>query len=251
MQTAKKADKTGGYIDMRRMELMSWTDFSTAKAKTDLVIVPVGAVEVYGPHLPLGSDGLVALKMSELLAKRCGALVAPLVPVGYSEKLSGFPGTLSVSTDILRQYLKGICVYLASFGFKKMLFLNGHAGNVGAITELGDELLALGVRSAQVDWWRFVQDVCGDIPETEQPYGHAGEIGTSVLMYLWSDLVDMKQAVTGRGAAGTYPGVTKAYRFKDVCEAGVVGDPFKASAAKGEMIIGRALQRLEAVVREI
>ena len=93
--------------------------------------------------------------------------------------------------------------------------------------------------------------MCGDIPETEQPYGHAGEIGTSVLMYLWPDLVDMKQAVTGRGAAGTYPGVTKAYRFKDVCEAGVVGDPFKASAAKGEMIIGRALQRLEAVVREI
>ena len=234
-----------------RMELMSWTDFDQMRSSTDLSIIPVGATEVYGPHLPLGSDGLVAQKVAEMLAEKCGAIVAPLVPVGYSRKLSDFPGTLWVKGQVLAEYLRGICIGLIEWGLRRLLFINGHLGNVGPISELAEDIqITLGVRCAQVDWWRFVQEVSRDIVETSHPFGHAGEVCTSVLMYLYPDLVDMNKASTDKGPKDLYLDVIKYPRHRELTASGVIGDPTKASVEKGRIIVSRALDRLVGFVEE-
>jgi creatinine amidohydrolase len=70
---------------------MNWVDFDALRAETDLALIPLGAVEVYGPHLPLGADGIATTALAARVAERVPAFVAPLIPVGYSAALDDFP----------------------------------------------------------------------------------------------------------------------------------------------------------------
>ena len=161
---------------------MSWIQAEKLLSKTDLALVPVGAVEVYGPHLPQGSDGWVAQEVARRLAERVEAVVTPLVPIGCSQALMSFPGTLSVTSESLKAYLTDVCDSLIGWGIKHILFINGHAGNVPTIGEICRQFVANGIKCAQVDWWRAVYKAAPEVPESgELAIGHAGEVCTSVL----------------------------------------------------------------------
>ena len=81
------------------IKLMSTSEFAERKKSCDTVIIPVGATEGYGPHLPMGSDILVAQKISELVAERVNAMIGPSLEVGESYSLSRFPGTMCLSAQ--------------------------------------------------------------------------------------------------------------------------------------------------------
>jgi len=93
-----------------------WVDIESGVQRSTCALIPVGAVEVYGLHLPQGTDGIAAAAICEAVAARTGCLVAPLVPVGWSEGLASFPGTLSVRPDVLRAYCDGLVTSLFSWG---------------------------------------------------------------------------------------------------------------------------------------
>ncbi len=232
-----------------------WVQAEAALTETTLAIVPVGAVEVYGPHLPQGSDGLVAQEVARRLAARTNAVVTPLVPVGCSQVLMSFPGTLTVSSAALKAYLGDVCESLIHWGIHRILFMNGHAGNVPVIAELAREYGARGVQCAQVDWWRAVYRAASDIPDTgELASGHAGEVCTSVLMAVRGDLVQPEKMVKEtpqRGLAAKFPEVLQYDRpYREVTASGVIGDPTTASRDKGEAMIERFLARVEAFLTE-
>ena len=84
-----------------------------------VVVIPSGAIEVYGPHLPLGSDSVVATAVARRVARRLGAVCTPLIPVGYSRDLMSHPGTLTVTPDAFRAYFEGICQSLVHWGFSR------------------------------------------------------------------------------------------------------------------------------------
>ena len=104
---------------------------SGRRARSPSVVIPSGAIEVYGPHLPLGSDSVVAVAVARRVARELDAVCTPLIPVGYSRDLMSHPGTLTVTPDAFRAYFEGICLSLVHWGFRDLLFLNTHAGNVG------------------------------------------------------------------------------------------------------------------------
>ncbi|MFE1629143.1 creatininase family protein [Brevibacillus reuszeri] len=81
------------------MKEMSWTTFVERTKETDLVLLPTGACEVYGPHLPLGSDLLVATKIAEKVATRVNAIIGPALEVGDSSALDDFPGTITIRPE--------------------------------------------------------------------------------------------------------------------------------------------------------
>ena len=237
------------------LQELSWDQAADAIARTSFAIVPVGAVEVYGTHLPQGSDGLVALEVSKRLAKRVGAVVTPLVPIGCSQSLMSFGGTLSVRSSSLKAYLSDICESLVTQGVKRILFINGHAGNVPLIGEICQEFIAKGTPCAQVDWWRAAARGASGVTDTgELAIGHAGEICSSVVMAVRPDLVDMRKAVNeqpNRGLVGKYPEVNQYdHPYKATTKSGTVGNPLTASAEKGEALIGRFLERVEAFLKE-
>jgi creatinine amidohydrolase len=234
---------------------MSWTRAEQALAKTDLALVPVGAVEVYGPHMPQGTDGFAAQEVAKRLAQRVEAVVTPLVPIGCSQALMSFPGTLSVSSASLKAYLTDVCDSLVAWGVKRILFINGHAGNVPPIGEMCREFIAQGIKCAQVDWWRAVYKAAPDVPESgELAIGHAGEVCTSVLMALRGDLVHpgaMVKEAPKRGLVGKYPEVMQYdVAYREITASGVIGDPFTATQEKGEAMIEKFLDRVVDFLKE-
>ena len=74
-----------------RIKFLSWIEFDKKRQETGLVVIPSGAIEVYGPHMPLGTDIIVAEKISQLIAERVPAIVGPSIEVGESKGLSAFP----------------------------------------------------------------------------------------------------------------------------------------------------------------
>jgi creatinine amidohydrolase len=234
---------------------MNWQQAQAAFAKTNLAIIPTGAVEVYGPHLPLGSDGIVAQHLAHKLAERVGAIVTPLVPVGDSRSLLSFPGTLTVSPASFCSYLKDLCTSLMHWGIKRILFINGHASNVPPVTNLGLELANSGIRVAQVDFWRAIAPMAPEILDTGALANrHAGEIGTSVLLAVRPDLVDMSKAarvIPRPTIASNHPEVAlNDIPFSQITDLGMTGDATTATAQKGEIMIARLLDHLEKFVAE-
>ncbi len=94
----------------KMMEELSWTEFKERIKEADTALIPMGSVEMEGPHLPLAVDSIVALEVARRVSDRVdGTMVAPLVNVTYSDWHMGFPGTMTLSMQTLMQVLKEMC----------------------------------------------------------------------------------------------------------------------------------------------
>lgn len=225
---------------------MSWTNFDERRKKTDLVIIPTGAIEVYGPHLPLGTDTLVAEKISELLSYNVSAIIGPTLEVGDSAELDEFPGTITIKPESFKNYLWDTLKSLERWGFKNFLFINTHVGNIPIIDQLIFKLQRnKEIQCAQVDYWRFIQTNCDDIVETEFAHGHASEAGTSVMLHLYPGLVDLNSMEKEN------PRITEDFSdihtyipYSSYTKSGTIGDPTFASEAKGELIVDNSIKRI-------
>lgn len=228
----------------------NWADLEAQATRTDLALVPLGAVEVYGRHMPQGTDGIVALALCRRLATRVDALVAPLIPVGYSAALDAFPTTLSVPQEALGAYTRGVVDSLLGLGVRRILFVNGHAGNVPVIDALSHDLTGPGRRFAQIDIWRFVQPLCEDLLDSEEwKFGHAGETMTSVMLHLHPEYVRMDRATKEDPSTPGRPlGLSAPRSYREYVPAGLLGDATLATAEKGKAIVSRTVDALERFV---
>lgn len=170
---------------------MTWIDVQSYLKGNDMVIIPMGSIEQHGPHLPLGTDYLIAFELSKKISAQTNVIVAPILMAGYSEYHNGFPGTISISAETVEKILSESVESLIKHGFKKFLILNGHGGNNIIQDNLIDRIaqtttvnaLAIGVGSSfelsegidSCDW-------------------HAGKHETSVALNLIPDLVNMDKA---------------------------------------------------------
>lgn len=228
------------------VRFMNWVDYDELQQQTDLVLIPFGAVEVYGPHLPLGADGIATTELSQRIAEQVPALIAPLIPVGYSKSLQEFPGTLSVRPASLVAYARDIAESFILWGCKRILWVNGHAGNVPFLNELSSELEEQhGVRCAQIDWWRFIQPLVEDMVTAEfLPHGHASEFGTSVMLHLVPEHVKMDRAVkTANASPDEFPDFLRTRSYREQSPTGVLGDGTLGTPEQGEEVMRRAVER--------
>lgn len=230
-------------------------DYATLARETDLALVPLGAVEVYGPHLPLGADGIATEALARRVAAEVPAIIAPLIAVGMSQSLSTHPGTLWVDRDALYAYTRGVARALIHNGSRRILFLNGHAGNVQTIADLSGalevEYADLGIRCAQIDWWRFIQPLVADLVEVDVlPHGHASEFGTSVMLALAPEAV-IRDRVMRVEPAGKdpFPDFIKPRSPFPLGPTGMIGDATTGTAAKGEETVRRATARVVEFIR--
>ncbi len=231
---------------------MNWVDFDAQRAEKDLLLIPLGAVEVYGPHLPMGADGIATSALAQRVADEVPALVGPLIPVGFSEALSAFPGTLSVRPSSLIAYTRDVVESFIGWGVRRILFINGHAGNVPYLSELAMNLEhENGVRCAQIDWWRFIQPLTTDLVESDVlPHGHASEFGTSVMMHLVPDHVNLDRLIrTEPESENEFPDFLRPTSYRELTSTGVLGDARCGSADKGAEVMRRAVERTVEFIR--
>ncbi len=230
-----------------------WVDFDAIRQEQDLVIIPTGAVEVYGQHLPAGTDTIVITHVARLVGERLGAPVLPALPVGFSRSLGDFPGTLNISTSTLMAYVRECAESVIPWGFKRILFLNSHRGNIGPIGEVAMELQAThGVTCAQVFWWDYVASLVTDIVDSApHANGHASEIGTSIMLHLEPDFVVADRIQDQTPTSGVpYADIIQYKGMRARSDTGVVGNPAVASAEKGAVMVRRGVDRIVDFVRD-
>lgn len=232
------------------IKLMSTTEFAEKKTECDTVIIPVGATEGYGPHLPMGSDILVAQKIAELTAEKVNAMIGPSLEVGESYSLGNFPGTICIRPETWTLVFHDIMESLVKWGFKNFMIINGHAGNVPlighVIRKMQDEY---GIKGAQIDWWRFTQAKGVGILENTgwMAHGHASECGTSVLLYLYPEYVDMEKAGNAGPAREGFvrdSDIVTYVPFNKTAPKALLGDATIGTAEKGEKIVERCVDRI-------
>lgn len=225
---------------------MSWSAFDERSKTAKTVIIPSGACEVYGRHLPLGSDILVATKVSEMVAEKVNGIVAPCVEIGQSKSLTSFPGTIAISAAALTAVYKEMIDEFIRLGFKNFFVVNTHLHNTQPLTEvLVDAQLKYGIRYGQIGWWQYIPTFTADLWETSNPHGHAAEAGTSVLLHLFPELVFMDRAEsTASPFAGQYPGIITCVKYAEHGDSGTLGDATKGTAEKGRITVERGVERI-------
>lgn len=172
---------------------MGWVDVQEYLKTGDMVIIPLGATEQHGPHLPLGTDYYEALEICKKISRHTGVVVAPVLWVGYSAYHSGFPGTLSLKPETMEQVLFETVEMLMGYGFKRFMFFNYHGGNnivqQRIIHRVNHTTPALALAIGHGSDLQKEADAEGDFFDW-----HAGKNETSIMLYLRPDLVRMDRA---------------------------------------------------------
>ncbi|MFC6836904.1 creatininase family protein [Halomarina ordinaria] len=226
-----------------------WPDVEASS--TDLALLPVGSTEQHGPHAPLGTDALTAEAVADAGAAATDreVVVAPTIPVGVAEEHRGFAGTLWVSEDTFRRYVREVVESLAHHGFDRVVVVNGHGGNVAALRETCARVTRDGTAYAVAFTW--FDGVSSDLP-----MGHGGARETALLRHVAPDLVreDRVEAARAEGAdrwGEWVSGVNLAYDSASFTENGVVGDPGAGTAADGEELLDDAAAALSTLLDSV
>ncbi len=224
---------------------MSWAEAKEYFEKNDIAILPVGSTEQHGPANPLGTDFLIARALAEEVAKRVGVVCLPAVPFGVSSHHRQFCGTVFVSPETLKRYVKDVCLALKYHGVKKIVVVNGHGGNLAALAEMSRELREEGVFVSVFQWWPAVVKLLPDLFKSDERR-HAGAEETSVNLALHSHLVNVGKLVDEepRKHVVQVEGLALPLDTIDETNSGVFGTQTTASAEKGKRVF-------EAVVSEL
>ena len=224
---------------------LSWPAARKRLREVDVALLPVGAIEQHGPHLPLDVDAWDADYLCRRVAKSCSAprpLVLPLVPYGVSYHHDDFSGTLSIGPDTLSRLVYEIGMSAARNGISKLVIINGHGGNSPAL-HFAAQMINRDARIFTcVDTGESSDTDIDRITETPNDV-HAGEVETSTALATRPELVDMSAArpfipdfsnryldFTSKRSVGWYT------RVAQISPKGVLGDPTKATAEKGREI---------------
>jgi creatinine amidohydrolase len=262
-----------------------WADWSTrdfalrqAHGTIDQIIavLPVAATEQHGPHLPLCVDtalvdGVIAAALPHLPA-HVTALFLPIQAVGLSPEHARFPGTLTLKAQTLISLWTDLAESVAASGVKKLVLLNSHGGQVGAMDIVARDVRArLNMLVYSVNWFDLPlqgpaqEDVRALFSAHEQRFGiHAGDMETSMMRVLAPDLVDMSLAQNFASSSeqraqqfeilGNGKSAKLGWQMQDYNPCGAVGDAASATEHKGHALLdaaGRALARMLAEIHQL
>ena len=201
-------------------------------ADRPLVLIPTGSTEQHGPHLPLETDSVIAAEIATGVAARLKAsswgtdvVVAPTITFGASGEHQGFAGTTSIGQDVLQTLIIEV-VRSMSLWAGRIIFVNAHGGNVGALEVAVSQMIAENHDVA----WAPCSTVGGD--------SHAGRTETSLMLHIAPSSVDLGRAVIGNTEPlrSILPALSLS-GVKAISASGILGDPTGASAGEGAALL--------------
>lgn len=229
----------------------SWVEVVRLAQEGDLAVLPIGAVEQHGPHLPLLVDAIQVEAIAREGSRRTGVPVAPTFVYSSSQGHSRlFPGTMALSPETTARALAELCDWLYDAGFRKLLLLNGHVGNEGPVWNALDAAQFRLPRDAclrGVSWWHLTPElwklVTSDLPEADWLF-HANWGETSLMLHLRPELVRMERAVDYEDFSWAFT-----YDMAKLSPSGVIGRrTTQANAKDGETIFETAVAALVATL---
>jgi len=223
--------------------MVFFTVFNTSSelknSKVDTAILPIGAIEQHGPHLPLGTDWIIVQTVAKRVAEKLGnCYLLPAIPYSNSQEHLDFIGTVSLKPLTLYHVLRDIILSLYLNGIKKIVVISGHGGNwiiKPTIRELNLEFPDLKIIHSG--------------PMGEKPLDvHAGDLETSCMLYVNEEMVKKENIVD------SLPDVTREYidyvGMRVLSKYGNWGKASKASKEKGEKILKSRVERIVSYIKE-
>ncbi len=237
------------------IHLGGWAEATSAQlgflGDSTVGLVPVGAVEQHGPHLPLATDTIIATELCRRVAERTDALTLPPVVIGCSlGHGTRLPGTLSVTPFQLTELVIGIVRWAAATtSLRKFLLVNAHAGNAAALGVATDQLRSdrPDLQTGYVNWGDVTPPLLAAVSADAADW-HANRAETSLMMVLAPELVD-EEARAGADDPDRTDGLVFRYTAPSLSANGVTGRPSEASAELGQWLLEEAVSGLTTLVR--
>jgi len=239
---------------------LTWPQVRGRLREVDVALLPVGAVEQHGLHLPVDTDAFDAEYLANEVARACSdpkPLVLPTIPYGVSYHHEDFPGTFSVRPETLARLVHQVGLSAARNGIRKLVIVNAHGGNIPAL-HFAAQMIN---RDAQIFTCVDTGESSNhDIAWLVQTRGdvHAGEEETSTSLATRPELVRMEHARRDVPRFrnryldfGSRVGVEWYVRTSKISETGTLGDPTRASAEKGKRIWAVVIQNLVEIVEHL
>src|ERR687893_1225384 len=223
---------------VKEVRWMTRDEVDEAVRSFPVAILPLGATEQHGHHLPLGVDIMLAEGIARLVAGETGALLLPAVPFGYSWVWRDIPGTVSLQQHNVETIIKDVAHSVSRYGIELLVLINGHEANSSsmkyAARELQDELAMPVIHF----FYPGLTELMTEHLDSETWHGmiHACEFETSLMLAMYPEHVQMEKAVA------EYPERSSLYgksseSLGDLSESGVYGDPTKATEEKGRLML--------------
>lgn len=245
------------------LQRIKWPEVESYLYEKETILLPVGSTEQHGRHAPLGTDTLIATRLAEDAARRTAVLCAPPLSVGWSPHHLVLPGTISIRPSVLQELLFDTIHSLAEHGFKDFIVVNGHrVTNVPWLQLAAQEAQSrLGVSVAIFDPAYMQKEIASRLDFGV--LGHAEDLETSQMMYLYPDLIDLSRAVDSEGHSRPLYQVDPRFPEDTLCyvpstleemkaiaaeTGGSTGKPTRSSADLGRRLHEHLVNRLVEVI---
>ncbi len=236
------------------LDEMTGPEVAAALEHTDTLLLPVGATEAHGAHLPLGTDSFEARENCRLAALHlaemgCPVVIGPVIPFGTSSFHLGFAGTISLRSETMIRLLREVCLSLHESGFRKFALVHGHDGNLPVMMAAAQDLVDMTAEAQAMvlNWLTPLSKVYHKIQTSDKQEGHGGEGETARILATHPELVRLERAVKhhvppeamrkiqGPEHIKTGGGVFYATRrYKAHTPYGHIGDPALATRETGD-----------------
>ncbi len=229
-----------------------WPDVAGNAAARWIAVLPLAATEQHGPHLPVGTDIMIAeaylARVRELLPDSIPATFLPIQPVGISTEHIDYPGTLTLPSDVALKTWTALGASIARAGIKKLVMVTSHGGNTAAMSVVAQDLRArYGLLAVTTAWSRFGTPE-GLFSAEELHHGiHGGAVETSIMLARFPDHVRREKIADFRPASiaiekdhrwlSPHRPAPFAWQAQDLHPSGGIGDATQASAEKGRLLI--------------
>ena len=231
-------------------------DLRERAAADAIVLLPVASTEQHGPHLATGVDTLLCGEICRRAARELGeratpAVVAPTLWAGLAEHHVAFGGSFTLTVATYHALLRDLCGSILRAGFRRVVLVNGHGGNMSALNALSGELSReLDAPIAVTTYWLLAEEAFSAILEDQCSVLHACEAETSMMMALAPDLVTTERLSEAVGPMAERAGsvlnqpLHRWRSFTEITPTGVIGDARRATAEKGERLLAAAAAAL-------
>jgi creatinine amidohydrolase len=228
----------------------AWPQVQELVRNGAVAVLPFGAFEQHGPHMPLSTDTIMAQELARRLASAAGALLLPPLHYGETSGNNGFPGTISLGFDTVRRIALDICAGLRDSGVAGLVVVNGDFGNQAPLKLAAREAREqLGYPVLMIDY-PGLAEIAAEVSQTPSAghgFYHADEVETSMVLAIEPAAVQMERA------QAEYPDFPPVYGatpipLREISRSGVFGDPRQASAEKGERILAAITERARLIV---
>jgi creatinine amidohydrolase len=214
------------------LEDLTWPAVARlVEAGQALCVLPVGAVEQHGRHLPASTDTDIATAVCRAASARTGAPLLPTLWAGSSQAhTTAWPGTLSLSPRLLIDVVVELATWIRASGFTRLLLVNAHVGNAAPLRVAVDEIRARGqLRVGLVSWYELTPEIAAEVTADADDW-HAHGAETSLMLHLRPELVDRDEIRDDEDRTGD---LVLSYTVAETSREGLTGAPSRASAEQG------------------